>query len=166
MPPPLLCDPSEIDFDRVLLPRRAIYDQFLPHRHEFMLVDRVCLHDPVRALVASVCDVRADAWWVRGHVPRRPLMPGVLMLEAAAQTATINIALQDPEAYRAKGFMGFGGVEDCKFRDAVVPPAQLRILCVGIENRPRRFACVTQGLIEGRLVFEAKITGVVMGKSP
>ncbi|RJP31850.1 MAG: beta-hydroxyacyl-ACP dehydratase [Phycisphaerales bacterium] len=162
MPPPTLFDLFEVDFDRVIVQRETIYERFLRQRHEFMLLDGICHHDRERGRVVSFCQVRPDAWWVRGHVPGRPLMPGVLMLEAAAQTANVSVALDDPQASADRGFVGFGGVEECKFRDAVVPPSTMYILCTTLENRPRRFTCKTQGLVEGRVVFEATISGMAM----
>ncbi len=162
MPPPLIIDTRSMDLKETLLSRERIYRDILPQRHEFELLDGVCYLDLKCHKLISYCDIREDPWWARGHVPGRPLMPGVLMLEAAAQTATIGAALEDLEAYKQKGFMGFGGVDQCKFRDAIVPPARLYVLAVCVENRPRRFVCLTQGIADGRMVFEAKITGIVM----
>lgn len=162
MPPPLLIDTSAIDLDRVEFDRQRIYE-ILPHRHEFQLLDGVCYLNGPRQELIAYCDVRVDAWWVRAHIPGRPLMPGVLMLEAAAQTASVGVAVLDIRDFNSRGFLGFGGVDGCKFRDAVVPPARLYILCKGVENRARRIVSVTQGLVNGRIVFEATITGIAMG---
>jgi 3-hydroxyacyl-[acyl-carrier-protein] dehydratase len=97
-----------------------------------------------------------DEWWVRGHVPGRPIFPGVLMLEMAAQTA----AFFSRYIYDLTNFIAFGGVDDCKFRDAVVPPARIYLICQQLEVRPRRIRCRTQAVVGGRLVFEATITGL------
>ncbi|HEX9785851.1 MAG TPA: hypothetical protein VGA56_24375, partial [Opitutaceae bacterium] len=59
-------------------------------------------------------------------------------------------------------FIGFGGVDDCKFREAVKPPARLYLLCRALDYRPRRILSATQGVIDGRLVFEATITGLTL----
>jgi 3-hydroxyacyl-[acyl-carrier-protein] dehydratase len=56
--------------------------------------------------------------------------------------------------------MGFGGLENVKFRGAVVPPARMYILIKGVEIRPRRTVCDTQGIVDGKLVFEARVTGM------
>ena len=134
MPPPLLVDLEKVDLERVLLSNTEIYDP-LPHRHEFGLLDGVCHFDRENVAAVAFADVRNDSWWVRGHVPGRPILPGVLMMEMAAQTSAVLLKLVDP-AHDA--FVGYGGIDDCKFREAVTPPARLYILCQGVEYRPRR----------------------------
>jgi 3-hydroxyacyl-[acyl-carrier-protein] dehydratase len=157
MPPPLLIDLAEVDLERVELTREQIY-KHLPHRFEFELLDGVCLVDGPGQRIVSYADISPDAWWVRGHVPGRPLLPGVMTLEMAAQTsAVLAKQLNDDDS-----FIGFGGVEGCKFRETVTPPARLYLLCVGIEYRSRRIVSATQGVSDGRLVFEAKITGLTI----
>jgi 3-hydroxyacyl-[acyl-carrier-protein] dehydratase len=156
MPPPLLIDLDRVDVQRVLLSRDEIYERYLPHRHEFMVLDSVCHLDPAGRTIAATVNVSPDAWWVRGHVPGRPLLPGVLMLEMAAQAAALGVKLVD----QFEGFIGFGGVDECKFRDAITPPGTLLILAMGSDVRPRRIVSRTQGVFNGRLAFEAIITGV------
>lgn len=157
MPPPLLINLAGVDLDRVVLTREQIYEQ-LPQRFEFMLLDGVCLVDRETARIVAYSDIRPDAWWVRGHVPGRPLLPGVLMLEIAAQASAVAARLLAGN----EGFIGFGGLERCKFRETVVPPARLYILCASQELRPRRIASNTQGVVDGKLVFEAQITGLAL----
>ena len=155
MPPPLLIDLDQVDLSPVLVTRKEIYEH-LPHRFEFMLLDGVCMVDRDAKRIVAYADIDPDEWWIRGHVPDRPLLPGVLMLEMAAQTSAVLAELLGV----CEGFIGFGGVEECKFRETVVPPARLYILCAAIEYRPRRIISGTQGVIGGKLIFEAKITGV------
>ncbi|MGB2985795.1 MAG: 3-hydroxyacyl-ACP dehydratase FabZ family protein [Phycisphaerae bacterium] len=157
MPPPLLIDLDHVDLDEVFLTREEIYKQ-LPHRFEFMLLDGVCMLDRDANRIVAYADIRVDGWWVRGHIPDRPLLPGVLMLEMAAQASAVVAKVLVGHG----GFIGFGGVENCKFRETVVPPARLYILCVGSDLRPRRIISNTQGVIDGRLIFEAKITGLML----
>ena len=157
MPPPLLFDLSGVDLSRTHLSRAEIYEH-LPHRHEFMLLDGICYEDASAQRLVAYVDVRADAWWCRGHVPGRPLLPGVLMLEMAGQASGLL-------ARRSGGypdFIAYGGVQACKFRDAVVPPARLHILVEGREYRRRRITSAAQGIVDGKLVFEAIIVGLVM----
>lgn len=157
MPPPLLFDIQGVDLVCEVLTASRLYE-LLPQRHEFALLNGACHVDVEQREMVAYADVRMDDWWVRGHVPGRPLLPGVLMLEMAAQSAGALARLVGG----GTDFIGFGGVEDCKFRDAVVPPARLHILCKGVDYRPRRIVCDTQGVIDGRLIFEARIVGVVM----
>ncbi|GMU37581.1 MAG: hypothetical protein KJ057_03810 [Phycisphaerae bacterium] len=163
MPSQPLMPLEHLDADHVVLSRADVYERFLPHRHEFMLLDGICHVDLPAAIVAGVCRLREDAWWVRGHVPGRPILPGVLMLEMAAQTACVGVHLLDAHAGAPRrAFVAFGGVDECKFRDAVSPPATFLILCRGVECRPRRFTSQVQGWVERRLVFEATISGLTM----
>jgi 3-hydroxyacyl-[acyl-carrier-protein] dehydratase len=157
MPPPLLFDLAGVDLNRTILSREQIYE-LLPHRFEFMLLSGVCYLDRQNLRAVAFADIRADAWWVRGHVPGRPLLPGVVMLEMAAQTAAVTAK----SLAEHQGFLGYGGVEDCKFREVVTPPARLYILCTGKDYRPRRIISQTQGVCDGKMVFEAQITGVTI----
>lgn len=158
MPPPLLIDLDNVDLDRVEVSRERIYAELLPHRFEFMVLDGVALVDHEHMGLVAYADIREDSWWVRGHVPGRPLLPGVLMLEMAAQAAALGARL----LANHEGFIGFGGVEGCKFRDTVTPPARLYLLAMGDEYRARRIVSRTQGVCEGKLVFEARVTGVTI----
>jgi len=157
MPPPRLIDLSQYDLDQVCLSRKAIYEQ-LPHRYEFQLIDGFCVLDKKARIAVAFADVRPDAWWVRGHVEGRTLLPGVLMLEMAAQAS----AILSKAVTGNPGFLGFGGVESCKFRDSVAPPARLYLLCVDIEQRTRRFISDVQGVCGDKLIFQARITGMTM----
>ncbi|MEK7756493.1 MAG: 3-hydroxyacyl-ACP dehydratase FabZ family protein, partial [Planctomycetota bacterium] len=128
-----------------------------PQRFEFRLLDGVCMVDLERQRIVAYADIRSEDWWVRGHVPNRPLLPGVLMLEMAAQASAVLAKLRGCDA-----FIGFGGVDNCKFRETVVPPARLFIIGVGVDFRPRRIVSDTQGVMDGKLVFEARITGLTI----
>lgn len=156
MPPPLLLDLQQLDLDRVCLTKDEIY-QLLPHRYEFRLLDGVCMVDLEGRRIVAFADIRDEDWWVRGHVPNRSLLPGVLMLEMAAHASAVLAKLQGNDT-----FIGFGGVDDCKFRETVVPPARLYIIGVGVDYRPRRIVSDTQGVMDGKLVFEARITGLTI----
>ena len=101
-------------------------------------------------------DVRDDEFWVRGHIPGRPLLPGVLMIEAAAQMSSLyyKYVQKDPR------FLGFGAVDGVKFRGQVVPGDRLLLLGKAVEIRSRRAVFDTQGVVGDKLVFEARITGM------
>lgn len=157
MPPPLLIDLRKVDLDRVRLTQEQIYEQ-LPHRFEFMLLGGVCHLDVEGGHLVAYRDITLDDWWFRGHVPGRPLLPGVLMLEMAAQASAVLARLSGGQ----DDFIAFGGVDRCKFRDSVVPPARLHILTVGLERRPRRIVSDIQGVVDGAVIFEARITGMRM----
>jgi len=155
MPPLLLVDLAKIDLGRVLMPIEEIR-RYNPHRYEMEQLNGVIHLDREAGLIVAFKDVRDDEFWVRGHIPGRPLMPGVLMVEAAAQMCSLyyKVATGDPR------FLGFGGVDAVKFRGRVVPGDRLILLGRAVEIRNRRARFDTQGVVNGNLVFEAHITGM------
>ncbi|MCK6486318.1 MAG: beta-hydroxyacyl-ACP dehydratase [Phycisphaerae bacterium] len=157
MPPPALLDLSKLDLNRVEMTREQIYE-VLPHRHEFMQLDGVIHLDADKLEIVAYRDVKPDEWWCKGHLPGRPLFPGVLMIETAAHIASVYFSrvLKEP------GFLGFGGVDSFKFREAVIPPARLYILGRAVEVRRRRMVCDVQGFVNEAMVFEGRITGLPM----
>lgn len=157
MPPPFLIELDQIGSGQTLLTRDEIY-QHLPHGHEFKLLDGIQYMDQTQLHIVAYHDAKPDAWWCRGHVPGRPILPGVLMLEMAAQTAAVLAKLSG----QFDGFIAYGGVDECRFREPVFPPSRLHILSVGREHRARRIVSDTQGVVDGRLVFEARVTGMVL----
>lgn len=97
--------------------------RILPHRYPFLLVDRVIELEPGKRAV-GIKMVTANEPQFTGHFPERPIMPGILMVEALAQTAGVAILTLDE--YRGK--MGlFAGIDDCRFRRMVVPGDQLTL---------------------------------------
>lgn len=159
MPPPFIIDPATVDTGQAVLTREQIYGELMPHRHEFMLLSGACWYDAAALKLVAFADLRATDWWVRGHVPGRPLLPGVLMLEMAAQSSAILAKLASGDR---TSFIGFGGVDTCKFRESVTPPSRLYLCCHLTDHRSRRILADTQGIVAGKLAFEAKITGMRM----
>jgi 3-hydroxyacyl-[acyl-carrier-protein] dehydratase len=97
--------------------------RILPHRYPFLLVDRVIELEPGKRAVATK-QVTANEPQFTGHFPGRPIMPGVLMVEALAQTAGIAVLTLDE--YRGKIGL-FAGIDECRFRRLVVPGDALRL---------------------------------------
>ena len=127
-----------------------------PHRGHMRLLDGILWEDIPNSKAIAYKDVRDDEFWVPGHIPGRPIFPGVLMVEAAAQLASYLTLGLFPEL----DFLGFAGVDGVKFRGQVVPGDRLMILIHGTSMKPRRSICQAQGVVGDRLVFEAKITGM------
>jgi 3-hydroxyacyl-[acyl-carrier-protein] dehydratase len=155
MPPQPLWDIAKIDTSKVLFTREQIY-QVNPHRFEFMQLDGICLLAREQNTIVGYRDTKPDEFWVRGHIPGRPIFPGVLMIETAAQLVSYYVMSRDP----GKGFLGFGGVTDVKFRGSVVPGKRIILVGKMVEDRPRRCVGATQGFVDGQMVYEGLITGM------
>jgi 3-hydroxyacyl-[acyl-carrier-protein] dehydratase len=155
MPPQPFVKLSQIDASKVLADREAI-GKINPHRHEFAQLDAVLLIDESQGLVVGYRDVRTDEFWVRGHIPGRPIFPGVLMIETAAQLVSYYVMAVEP----GKGFLGFGGVDGVKFRGEVTPGQRIIMMGKMVEMRARRCVGATQAFVDGRMVYEGTITGM------
>ena len=110
----------------------------LPHRYPFALVDRVVLHEPGKRAVA-IKNVTLNEPQFKGHFPERPLMPGVLIVEAMAQVGGL-IVTQMPDL--PKGLFVFAGIDGVRFRKPVVPGDQLMIDCELVSLKRQRFGKV------------------------
>jgi 3-hydroxyacyl-[acyl-carrier-protein] dehydratase len=131
--------------------------RILPHRYPFLLVDRVVELEPGKRAVA-VKAVSANEPQFTGHFPGRPIMPGVLMVEALAQTA--GIAVLTLEEYRGKIGL-FAGIDDCRFRRLVVPGDTLR-LEVTVEKLRGMFGRVKAvATVDGEAAVEATLSIIV-----
>ena len=131
--------------------------EIIPHRPPFLLIDRVVAIDPGERLVA-IKNVTADEPHFMGHFPDRPIMPGVLQIEALAQAGCVAV-LSFPEN-RGKLVL-FGGIDECRFRRVVVPGDQLR-LEITIEKLGRfsgRARAVAT--VEGEVACEATLSFVM-----
>jgi len=158
MPPALLFSLEGIDLDAKTVPMdevRAVN----PQRHEMEQLTGIIHVDAESGRLVAERQIGADEWWMRGHIPGRPLMPGVLMIEAAAQACAYLYKVLTPEEQR---FIGFGGLEKVKFRGAVLPGDRLLILVRVIELRPRRAIFATQCMVGDRIVFHGHVVGVPM----
>ena len=104
---------------------REQIEQILPHRDPFLLLDEVIELEPGRKVVATRL-VRSDDWWFSGHFPGRPVMPGVLIVEAMAQAGAVAVLIE--EANRGKVAF-FAGIDDCRFKRVVEPGEVLTLTC-------------------------------------
>ncbi len=155
MPPQLLFDITGVDLNGVLFDQQAIR-AVNPQRGHMEMLNGITWVDPANGRLIGFKDVRQDEFWAEGHIPGRPLFPGVLMIEAGAQLASFYTR----QYVGWKGFIGFGGVDGVKFRQQVVPGERLYVLGQKLWERHRRIFCHVQGMVGGNLVFEASITGV------
>jgi 3-hydroxyacyl-[acyl-carrier-protein] dehydratase len=104
---------------------RTEIEGILPHREPFLLLDEVIELEPGARVVARK-QVREDEWYLAGHFPGRPIMPGVLIVEAMAQTGAVAV-LAD-EANRGKLAL-FAGIDDVRFKRIVEPGDELELVC-------------------------------------
>lgn len=154
MPPKFIFDITGMDLNKILFDQAAIRE-CNPQRGHMEHLNAIVHADPAKGEIIGYKDVRPDEFWVEGHIPGRPLLPGVIMIEAGAQLASFYTR----KFVGWKGFIGFGGVEDCKFRLPVSPGCRMHLLGLKLWERHRRIGCRIQGLVNGTLVFEAGIIG-------
>ena len=131
--------------------------RIIPHRYPFLLIDRVVELEPGKRVVAMK-SVTANEPQFTGHFPGRPIMPGVLMVEALAQAGAVAV-LSLPE-YRGKLAL-FAGIDECRFRRTVLPGDTLRLEVTldklrGVFGRGRGVASV-----DGEVAVEATISFVI-----
>ena len=128
-----------------------------PQCGDMRQLDYIIWMDEPLTRALGVKHVRNDEFWIPGHIPGRPLMPGVLMIEAAAQVSSILFRHKITD----RRFLGFTRCDDVVFREQVRPGDTLYLLCEEREFKPRRFVSKTQGMVNGSIVFEAQITGMI-----
>ena len=149
--------PSEYDLGRVIADIEEIR-RWNRQRFEMEQLTAIVHEDQSRGLCVGYKDVTQDEFWIRGHFPRVPLMPGVLMCEAAAQLSSYYT--QKHNLLDAK-VIGFGGLEDVRFREPVVPGDRLVIAVERVRVRPRAMiVCRFQGLVRESIVVDGIIKGV------
>jgi 3-hydroxyacyl-[acyl-carrier-protein] dehydratase len=131
----------------------------LPHRYPFLLVDRVREWEAGRRLVA-IKNVTLNEPFFQGHFPDRPIMPGVLILEALAQAGGVLSLKSVPPG--GKPVVYLTGVDGAKFRKPVVPGDQLRLEVEVLKKRPPFWKMQGKVYVDSDLVCEAEMTALVM----
>ena len=157
MPPKFVFDISGIDLSQLVYDQEQIRAAN-PQRGDMEMLNGIVYAAPELGRIIGYKDVRADEFWVPGHIPGRPLLPGVLMIESAAQLASFYTR----KFVGWKGFIGFGGVEETKFRQQVPPGVRLYLLGQKNWERHHRINCTVHGMVNGQLVFECSIVGTEM----
>ena len=154
----LLLDWDELDFSRVVADLDEIR-AYNPQRHEMEQLTAICFDDADRKICAGYKDITDGEFWVRGHMPGMPLMPGVLICESAAQMCSYYA-----HKHKLLGeckVVGFGGLEDVHFRDVVRVGDRLVIVCQLVRVRPGAIiVCRFQAFVNQGLVADGKIKGI------
>jgi 3-hydroxyacyl-[acyl-carrier-protein] dehydratase len=160
MPPPLLFDLSQIDLEAPPVFDKEAICRVNPQRFEMQQLDGILWYDKEKSQVLGYKDVTEKEFWIRGHIPGRPLMPGVIMVEAGAQLSSFFLK----QVYNEQGFIGFAGIEAAKFRSTIEPGQRLYLLghITKFKRRKNTTHVTTsvQGVVNGIMAFEAIVSGM------
>ena len=140
------------------LGRREI-EEIIPHRDPFLLLDEIVELEPGSRVVARK-EVRPDEWYLAGHFPGRPIMPGVLMVEALAQAGAV--AVLSEEENRGKLAL-FAGIDDVRFKRIVGPGDQLELVCEIERLRGPVGRGNARATVDGELAVRGTLTFAVEG---
>ena len=130
----------------------------IPHRDPFLLVDRILELDGDKRVVGELA-VRGDEFWIPGHFPGRPIMPGVLILEALAQAGGILVFTSKPQ-WRGQ-VMFFAGIDNARFRRPVLPGETLRLEVTFTGGRLRMVKMHGQAFVGTELAAEADMSAII-----
>ncbi len=137
---------------------QAEIQALLPHRYPFLLVDRIKELEPDRRIVGFK-NVTINEPFFQGHFPGRPVMPGVLIIEAMAQAGGVLVFKSGGPT--GKPIVYMAGIEEAKFRRPVVPGDQLRFEVDVLKKRPPFWKMQGKAFVENELVCEAVVTAMV-----
>lgn len=153
----LIMDPASLDYSNIIADAEGIR-KYNPQRFEMEQLTAVVLEDVEKHICVGYKDVSIDEFWVRGHMPNMPLMPGVMMLEAAAQMCSYFSQKYD---LLGADMVGFGGLEDVRFRDPVIPGDRLVLMCEMTRLRRGRIVVTKfQGFVRNSLAVEGVLKGI------
>jgi 3-hydroxyacyl-[acyl-carrier-protein] dehydratase len=153
----LIIDFSEYDLDHVVADISEIRKYNL-QRFEMEQLTAVVFDDPQRHICVGYRDAGENEFWARGHMPGRPLMPGVIMCEVAAQLCSFHVQKHD---LMGSEIIGLGGLEGVRFRELVVPGDRLVVAAKLLKvRRGGMIVSRFQGFVRQLLVVEGTIKGI------
>ena len=135
--------------------------EILPHRYPFLLVDKILELEPNKRIV-GLKNVTINEPFFQGHFPGHPIMPGVLLLEAMAQTGGVLALLSNPDAKNK--VLYFMSIDKAKFRKPVMPGDQVRFELDVVKQRSNIMSFKAQALVDGAVVAEAEMMAMIVDK--
>ncbi|MEZ6140038.1 MAG: 3-hydroxyacyl-ACP dehydratase FabZ family protein [Zavarzinella sp.] len=133
--------------------------KFLPHRDHMEHLTAVVHLDTTNHILVGYKDVLEDEFWTSGHMPGYPILPGVLMIEAAAQLLCYYVL---KTGLLSDVLLGLGGVENARFRTSVRPGERLYLLCKGNRVDRRQMNFTAQGFVNDKMAFQCDVIGMVI----
>jgi 3-hydroxyacyl-[acyl-carrier-protein] dehydratase len=152
----LILEPSEYDLNCVIADIEEIR-RYNRQRFEMEQLTAICYDDPQKYICVGYKDLGPDEFWVRGHMPGMPLMPGVIMCEAAAQMASYYT---QKHKLMNTAVVGFGGLKDVRFRGVVRPGDRFVIIAQLLKVRSMMLTCQFQCLVRDAIVCEGILMGI------
>jgi 3-hydroxyacyl-[acyl-carrier-protein] dehydratase len=159
MPPALLFDLSNIDLNAESLFTKEDILGVNPQNYEMQQLDGILWYNSDEHQILGYKEVTENEFWVRGHIPGRPLMPAVIMIESAAQLSSFYVR----GIYGLKGFIGFMRIDSATFRYPVAPGNRLLMLAHITKFRSRKYTCEVQGLIKVGDAYKMTFNTVISG---
>ena len=152
-----IIDPATLDLSHVIADEEQVRAH-IPQRYEMQQLSAVVYEDGDAGVVAGYKDITEQDFWVRGHMPGFPLMPGIIMCEAAAQLSSWLVSRHN---WFNGQILGFGGLDKVKFRGLVVPGQRLVIVAQRLKFRAGALIrCRFQCFVNNEVVCEGELNGV------
>jgi 3-hydroxyacyl-[acyl-carrier-protein] dehydratase len=150
-------DPALLDFEKPIADIDGIR-ALNPQRFEMEQLTAILYEDLESNCCAALKEITDKEFWVRGHMPGMPLMPGVVMLEAVAQLSSYFTQKHD---LLGAEMVGFGGLDDVRFRGVVTPGDKLVLMVKMVKNRRgRMIVAAFQGVVGENIVLEGTLRGI------
>lgn len=156
MPPPLLFELSQIDLNKEPVFSRDDILEVNLQNYEMQQLDGILWYDKEKRLILGYKDVTENEFWIRGHIPGRPLMPGVIMVECAAQLLSFFVK----RILGVEGFIGFASIDSAKFRSTVMPGQRLYLVGHLTVVKTRKYTAIIQGIVDDKMVFDTQVSGL------